>query len=144
MLSCSGARKGQAGANATGIAANGDDSCDSNVLQESDDEACDSHLTRNSWSYIQGAGDDEESWAMGLTPQLFWNYATEILGVPVQESLLWPVDEPPEALDDRVRQLVRTHSSDRSNGIGSLNLATASSGNGNDDSSIHNSKYYFI
>ncbi|ETO21098.1 hypothetical protein RFI_16106 [Reticulomyxa filosa] len=27
----------------------------------------------SSYSYIQGAGDDEESWALGLTPHLFWS-----------------------------------------------------------------------
>ncbi|RAL15858.1 initiator tRNA phosphoribosyl transferase family protein [Aspergillus homomorphus CBS 101889] len=29
--------------------------------------------------YIQGAGDDSESWALGLTPPLFWEHKTEIL-----------------------------------------------------------------
>lgn len=24
------------------------------------------------WTYVQGAGDDEETWARGLTPELFW------------------------------------------------------------------------
>lgn len=32
-----------------------------------------------SWNYIAGAGDDEESWARGLTPTLFWNHAYEII-----------------------------------------------------------------
>ncbi|GJP63814.1 hypothetical protein CLOP_g20856 [Closterium sp. NIES-67] len=32
------------------------------------------------WTYIQGAGDDEESWARGLTPQLFWRNWREVLG----------------------------------------------------------------
>ena len=27
-----------------------------------------------SYSYIPGAGDDEESWAQGLTPALFWKH----------------------------------------------------------------------
>eukprot|EP00899_Mesostigma_viride_P012214 jgi/Mesvir1/20994/Mv08055-RA.1 len=27
-----------------------------------------------SWCYVPGAGDDEESWAMGLTPELFWKH----------------------------------------------------------------------
>ena len=26
----------------------------------------------SSFEYVPGAGDDEESWAKGLTPQLFW------------------------------------------------------------------------
>ncbi|KAL6221073.1 hypothetical protein ACLB2K_008825 [Fragaria x ananassa] len=32
-----------------------------------------------SWNYIPGAGDDEESWARGLTPSLFWNRAYDII-----------------------------------------------------------------
>ncbi|KAM5547568.1 tRNA A64-2'-O-ribosylphosphate transferase [Rosa sericea] len=32
-----------------------------------------------SWNYIPGAGDDEESWARGLTPSLFWNCAYDII-----------------------------------------------------------------
>lgn len=26
------------------------------------------------FEYVPGAGDDEESWAKGLTPQLLWAY----------------------------------------------------------------------
>lgn len=32
-----------------------------------------------SWNYIAGAGDDEESWARGLSPDLFWKYANDII-----------------------------------------------------------------
>uniref|UniRef100_A0A7C9AWQ3 Initiator tRNA phosphoribosyl transferase family protein n=1 Tax=Opuntia streptacantha TaxID=393608 RepID=A0A7C9AWQ3_OPUST len=32
-----------------------------------------------SWSYIPGAGDDEESWARGLTPVLFWNHVYDLI-----------------------------------------------------------------
>ncbi|XP_048321110.1 tRNA A64-2'-O-ribosylphosphate transferase isoform X2 [Ziziphus jujuba] len=32
-----------------------------------------------SWRYIPGAGDDEESWAKGLSPNLFWNHAYDII-----------------------------------------------------------------
>lgn len=32
-----------------------------------------------SWNYIPGAGDDEESWARGLSPNLFWNHAYDII-----------------------------------------------------------------
>ncbi|BBN00007.1 tRNA A64-2'-O-ribosylphosphate transferase [Marchantia polymorpha subsp. ruderalis] len=32
-----------------------------------------------SWSYIPGAADDEESWARGLTPALFWTHHLDIL-----------------------------------------------------------------
>ncbi|XAR67055.1 hypothetical protein NMG60_11013477 [Bertholletia excelsa] len=34
-----------------------------------------------SWNYISGAGDDEESWARGLTPNLFWNHAYDIINL---------------------------------------------------------------
>ncbi|XP_020528618.1 tRNA A64-2'-O-ribosylphosphate transferase isoform X2 [Amborella trichopoda] len=32
-----------------------------------------------SWHYIAGAGDDEESWARGLTPSLFWRYSFDLI-----------------------------------------------------------------
>ncbi|KAK1418570.1 hypothetical protein QVD17_27715 [Tagetes erecta] len=32
-----------------------------------------------SWNYIPGAGDDEESWARGLTPLLFWNNVYDLI-----------------------------------------------------------------
>lgn len=32
-----------------------------------------------SWSYIAGAGDDEESWARGLSPNLFWKNVYDII-----------------------------------------------------------------
>lgn len=32
-----------------------------------------------SWQYIPGAGDDEESWARGLSPHLFWKHAFDII-----------------------------------------------------------------
>uniref|UniRef100_A0A2C9UBN0 Initiator tRNA phosphoribosyl transferase family protein n=1 Tax=Manihot esculenta TaxID=3983 RepID=A0A2C9UBN0_MANES len=32
-----------------------------------------------SWSYIAGAGDDEESWARGLSPSLFWKHAFDLI-----------------------------------------------------------------
>lgn len=30
--------------------------------------------------YIQGAGDDSESWSYGLTPDLFWKHQSQLLG----------------------------------------------------------------
>lgn len=32
-----------------------------------------------SWNYIPGAGDDEESWARGLSPPLFWNHVYDLI-----------------------------------------------------------------
>ncbi|KAJ0964784.1 hypothetical protein J5N97_025922 [Dioscorea zingiberensis] len=32
-----------------------------------------------SWQYIAGAGDDEESWARGLLPKLFWDHVFDII-----------------------------------------------------------------
>jgi tRNA A64-2'-O-ribosylphosphate transferase len=32
--------------------------------------------------YIQGAGDDTENWAMGLTPDIFWANTTDLLSSP--------------------------------------------------------------
>jgi tRNA A64-2'-O-ribosylphosphate transferase len=46
--------------------------------------------------YIQGAGDDTENWALGLTPEVFWEHADKLLGTP--ESSL------PELLEGLVEQ----------------------------------------
>ncbi|KAE9613986.1 putative tRNA A64-2'-O-ribosylphosphate transferase, protein-tyrosine phosphatase, rit1 [Lupinus albus] len=32
-----------------------------------------------SWKYIPGAADDEESWARGLSPSLFWNHVYDLI-----------------------------------------------------------------
>ncbi|KAB5514350.1 hypothetical protein DKX38_028256 [Salix brachista] len=32
-----------------------------------------------SWNYIPGAGDDEESWARGLTPTHFWSHVNDLI-----------------------------------------------------------------
>lgn len=32
-----------------------------------------------SWSYIPGAGDDEESWARGLSPNIFWTHVDDLV-----------------------------------------------------------------
>ena len=37
--------------------------------------------------YIQGAGDDSESWAHGLTPQLFWQHRELLLNETAEEDL---------------------------------------------------------
>ncbi|WFD29340.1 tRNA A64-2'-O-ribosylphosphate transferase [Malassezia sp. CBS 17886] len=36
-------------------------------------------------NYVQGAGDDHESWARGLTPSLFWAHATALLSAAHDE-----------------------------------------------------------
>lgn len=38
------------------------------------------HESVFSWSYLAGAGDDEEAWSLGLTPSLFWRYQDRIVG----------------------------------------------------------------
>lgn len=47
-----------------------------------------------SWHYIPGAGDDEESWARGLTPFLFWKNAVDL------------IDGGPEICNQRVAEIV--------------------------------------
>lgn len=49
--------------------------------------------------YVQGAGDDEEAWARGLTPALFWTHRDEILANPV-----------PQTIDDIVTQSASSRS----------------------------------
>ena len=34
---------------------------------------------RASYTYIQGAGDDEENWSRGLTAQLWWRWHSELI-----------------------------------------------------------------
>ncbi|KAI9485903.1 MAG: initiator tRNA phosphoribosyl transferase [Benjaminiella poitrasii] len=34
---------------------------------------------RTGYLYVQGSGDDQEAWAMGLTPSMFWKHRNEIL-----------------------------------------------------------------
>jgi len=34
---------------------------------------------RKGYSYVQGSGDDHETWSLGLTPRLFWQNKDEIL-----------------------------------------------------------------
>ena len=53
------------------------------------------HAEQYSWSYIQGAGDDEEVWAKGLTPHSFWQHHTTILA-----------SEDPFKVDETVKDIV--------------------------------------
>lgn len=47
-----------------------------------------------SWNYIPGAGDDEESWARGLTPVLFWNFVYDL------------INSGPDMCDQKVAEIV--------------------------------------
>lgn len=47
--------------------------------------------------YIQGAGDDPESWAHGLTPPVFWENKSAIFATPEEE------------LPERIQELVEEH-----------------------------------
>lgn len=37
---------------------------------------------QTSFEYVQGAADDQEAWACGLSPQQFWSYKTTLLSIP--------------------------------------------------------------
>ncbi|KAI8966133.1 initiator tRNA phosphoribosyl transferase [Daldinia sp. FL1419] len=50
--------------------------------------------------YIQGAGDDTENWALGLTPPVFWRHADVLLSTPEAD------------LPDLVRSLVSDRTAD--------------------------------
>ncbi|KAI1215025.1 initiator tRNA phosphoribosyl transferase [Annulohypoxylon truncatum] len=54
--------------------------------------------------YIQGAGDDTENWALGLTPPVFWRHADILLSTPEPD------------LPDLVRSLVSDDIADMSSG----------------------------
>jgi hypothetical protein len=50
------------------------------VLLSCSDEITEAeHNSVHSWFYVKGAGDDEENWARGLTPELFWRHRETIL-----------------------------------------------------------------
>ncbi|XP_038985247.1 uncharacterized protein C3F10.06c isoform X2 [Phoenix dactylifera] len=51
-------------------------------------------MSEFSWHYIPGAGDDEESWARGLSPNLFWKHAFEL------------IDSGPDLCNQRVAEIV--------------------------------------
>ena len=38
------------------------------------------HSSVHSWEYVPGAGDDEESWAQGLTAEVFWDHVEYLMG----------------------------------------------------------------
>ena len=40
---------------------------------------------RKGWTYVQGAGDDEEAWSCGLTPAQFWLHSERLLSLPPLE-----------------------------------------------------------
>lgn len=52
--------------------------CMSSLYQESS-------ITESYSGYVQGAGDDAESWAFGLTPQLFWSNHSKLLDASEDE-----------------------------------------------------------
>lgn len=51
-------------------------------------------ISEFSWHYISGAGDDEESWARGLSPNLFWKHAFDL------------IDSGPHLCNQRVAEIV--------------------------------------
>ncbi|KAI7782050.1 hypothetical protein LA080_013858 [Diaporthe eres] len=53
--------------------------------------------------YVQGAGDDTENWALGLTPPVFWDNAEQLLSTPEAD------------LPELIRSLVASSSSSSSN-----------------------------
>lgn len=69
--------------------------------------------SRNGFSYVQGAGDDEEAWALKLSPQMFWQSRGQILDdyglehAPTAENALQIVTE-------RVRVILRRVHSEES------------------------------
>jgi tRNA A64-2'-O-ribosylphosphate transferase len=48
----------------------------------------DEHREHHSWTYVQGAGDDEEHWAHGLTPAKFWQNKDDLLSAADAEGCI--------------------------------------------------------
>jgi len=59
------------------------------------------------YEYIPGAGDDEESWAQGLTPALMWKHKFQLLSVGAREG--------EEALRDTMLDIVANHGGETGN-----------------------------
>eukprot|EP01128_Nolandella_sp_AFSM9_P001991 TRINITY_DN12392_c0_g1_i1.p1 TRINITY_DN12392_c0_g1~~TRINITY_DN12392_c0_g1_i1.p1 ORF type:complete len:480 (-),score=25.56 TRINITY_DN12392_c0_g1_i1:26-1465(-) len=59
---------------------------------------CASRAQANGTAYIQGAGDDHETWAHGLTPRLFWDNVAFLLSIQ---------DEGYGEVEERVDHLVK-------------------------------------
>jgi len=55
-----------------------------------------------SWRYIQGAGDDEENWCLGLTPDVFWKYKDSILQSDDHNEVELAVRRSVEQFNERV------------------------------------------
>ncbi|KAK3378448.1 tRNA A64-2'-O-ribosylphosphate transferase [Podospora didyma] len=58
--------------------------------------------------YVQGAGDDTENWALGLTAQIFWQHADELL------------DTPDSDLPDLIKRLVVEFEAGEANAVSEL------------------------
>ncbi|GJJ08429.1 hypothetical protein Clacol_002645 [Clathrus columnatus] len=39
------------------------------------------------YTYVQGSGDDHESWSLGLTPQVYWEHKERLLACPPEELI---------------------------------------------------------
>ncbi|EPX71537.1 initiator methionine tRNA 2'-O-ribosyl phosphate transferase [Schizosaccharomyces octosporus yFS286] len=55
------------------------------VLVTASKQVHDGYSREYGFLYVQGAADDEEEWASGLSPTVFWNHADNILSFPEEE-----------------------------------------------------------
>jgi tRNA A64-2'-O-ribosylphosphate transferase len=72
---------------------------------------------RGSYTYIQGAGDDEENWARGLTPALWWQWCDELVELAKRDAR--------EAEEEIGIRLAAVRSSDRSPAVAGGACGTA-------------------
>jgi hypothetical protein len=86
------------------------------------------HRELHSWTYIQGAGDDEENWAKGLTSEVFWENKSEILLTSDHPSVVEEIAT--ECMDDYKR-----------NGLKSRSLNSYNNNNNNNNNNINYSNY---
>ena len=121
LLSVSGARNSVNYASASGMGiAVVEDFLGNVTLDTEVDRAVESgdytHSSVHSWEYVPGAGDDEESWAKGLTAGLFWEHTDFLLGGEEGEE----VDAGCDAnalLEYRVKKLLSTGSNEYQNKV---------------------------
>ena len=73
-------------------------------------------VARPARRYVQGAGDDHESWALGLTPELFWRHSRELLA------------SGPAGCEAAIRRVVARHRGDPAEGA--LGPAADAAGDG--------------
>jgi hypothetical protein len=91
---------------------------------------------KHSWFYIKGAGDDEENWSRGLTPELFWKQRDALLCI--EDNLLFEQEVDRIVASSLVRSIA--HAGDAASCGGALGNDKGSVMTSIDGSAVHSSR----